>query len=68
MSPIASILENFDEDKGAAADNGDDIRIQQARAAAYAEGLAAGEAAAAARQEAEQRFLDETAAQIERAL
>ena len=63
MSQLASILENFEAGPHGA---GEDVRSQQLKAAAYAEGRAAGEAAAANKQEEEQAFHFAAAAEVRR--
>lgn len=63
MSQLASILENFEAGNHGGAG---DVRSQQLKAGAYAEGFAAGEAAIAAKQEEEQAFQFAAAAEVRR--
>ena len=63
MSQLASILENFDTGSHGGAG---DVRSQQLKAGAYAEGFAAGEAAAASKQEEEQAFHYGAASEVRR--
>ncbi|MEO1242605.1 MAG: hypothetical protein AAFX54_11915 [Pseudomonadota bacterium] len=67
MSALNSILENFEPDAGPA-NGADDVRSQQLKAAAYAEGFSAGEAAAKAKHDTESAFFAEAADQISQAL
>lgn len=66
MNALRSILEDFEPPVGA--DGADDVRSQQFKAAAYAEGLIAGKAAASAEFDAEKEFLADAVAQIGHAL
>ncbi len=66
MNALSSILENFEP--SSSADGAEDVRSQQFKAAAYAEGVAAGKAAAAAEYEAERVFLDRAIEQVGQAL
>lgn len=67
MSALNSILENFEPVDAGANDEGD-VRSQQLKAAAYAEGFSAGEAAAKTKHDAESAFFAEAADQISQAL
>ncbi len=62
MNALSSILENFEP--AANTDGAEDVRSQQFKAAAYAEGVAAGKTAAAAEYEAERVFLERAIEQV----
>lgn len=72
MSALSVILEDFEATSVGQAGGGiaeeNSARVQQMRAAAYAEGYAAGEAAAAARRETDAQLLKTVAENIENAL
>lgn len=65
MSALRSLLENFDGGEGAPEN---DIRTQQIKATAYAEGYAAGEAAATAKLASNNNLLELLASRIDGAL
>jgi len=62
VNALSSILENFEP--SANVDGAEDVRSQQLKAAAYAEGVAAGKATAAAEYEAERVFLERAIEQV----
>ena len=65
MSALRAILEDFEG--GAAPEEGETVHVQQMKAAAYAEGYAAGEAAAIARRDADDEFLQHAMRSLDKA-
>ncbi len=71
MSALNMILENFDDANACAnrrANGSESVRMQQLRAAAYAEGLAAGEAAATVKINSDNEFLQVVAEKLDKKL